>query len=76
MGIARALAIRPELLVLDEPTSALDPSVRAGILNLLMDLQDTLGIASLSISHDLPTVRHVCDRVLTPRDGRLLPSAR
>ncbi|MFE2560587.1 hypothetical protein ACFXGT_32140 [Streptomyces sp. NPDC059352] len=41
-----------------------------------MDLQDTLGITSLFISHDLPTVRHVCDRVLTPRDGRLLPSSR
>lgn len=70
--IARALATRPELLVLDEPTSALDPSLRAGILNLLMDLQDGLGIGFLLISHDHAAVRHVSHRVLTMRDGRLL----
>ncbi|MFD8014244.1 ABC transporter ATP-binding protein [Streptomyces sp. NPDC058955] len=73
VAIARALATRPELLVLDEPTSALDPSLRAGILNLLMDLQDGLGVGFLLISHDHAAVRHVSDRVLTMKDGRLLP---
>lgn len=72
VGIARALATAPDLLVLDEPTSALDPPLRAGILNLLMDLQDTLGVAALFISHDHAAVRHVCHRVLTMREGRLL----
>ncbi|MFH8254008.1 ABC transporter ATP-binding protein [Streptomyces roseolus] len=71
--IARALATRPELLVLDEPTSALDPSLRAGILNLLMDLQASLRVGFLLISHDHAAVRHVSDRVLTMRDGRLTP---
>ncbi|MFD5322835.1 ATP-binding cassette domain-containing protein [Streptomyces sp. NPDC127092] len=71
VGIGRALATGPDLLVLDEPTSALDPSLRAGILNLLMDLQESLGVASLFISHDHAAVRHVCDRVLTMRDGKL-----
>ncbi|MFF4174270.1 ABC transporter ATP-binding protein [Streptomyces sp. NPDC001744] len=73
VAIARALATRPDLLVLDEPTSALDPSLRASILNLLMDLQDELGIGFLLISHDHAAVRHVSHRVLTMRDGKLLP---
>ncbi|MDX2293583.1 MULTISPECIES: ABC transporter ATP-binding protein [Streptomyces] len=72
VSIARALATRPELLVLDEPTSALDPSLRAGILNLLMDLQDSLGVGFLLISHDHAAVHHVGDRILTMRDGRLV----
>ncbi|MET9322385.1 dipeptide/oligopeptide/nickel ABC transporter ATP-binding protein [Streptomyces sp. NPDC003038] len=71
-GIARALASDPRLLVLDEPVSALDPSLRAGVLNLLLDLQERLGLGYLFICHDMPVVRHFCDRVLTMRAGRLM----
>ncbi|BCY09859.1 ABC transporter ATP-binding protein [Actinoplanes sp. L3-i22] len=72
VAIARALALEPALLVADEPTSALDVSVRAQILNLLMDLRARLGLAMVFVSHDLQTVRRVSDRIVTMYLGRIV----
>jgi len=72
INIARALALRPRFLVLDEPVSALDVSVGAQVVNLLRELQHALGLTYLFISHSMPLIRYLCDRVAVMQRGRLV----
>ena len=73
-AVGRAIITSPALLVADEPVSMLDVSIQAGILKLLRQLTDDLGMAQLFITHDLAVAKHVCDRIVVMKDGRIVES--